>query len=1277
MHKLLVANRGEIALRIIRTANSQGIKTVAIYTSSDALSPHVALADEALFLAPPTDGGPESQAYLAGPSIIALCKRNQVTMLHPGYGFLSENAVFAQAVLDAGIIWLGPTPSVIKTMGLKHLAREVAVEAGVVCVPGSAGLVTDERGGGGMGMVICNDENALTNAFSKVTKRAEALFNFSGVFLERYFPSARHIEIQIFGNGMGDIVCMGERECSIQRRHQKIIEETPSPFLATRPQLRAAMCEAATRLAASVKYGSAGTVEFLVDNDTGDFFFLEMNTRIQVEHPVTEAVYPQLDLVGMMIQQGITGIAKDSLEMRQSTYDSLLVKGGATGICHAIEARIYAENPAAEFRPCPGVLQHVNLPTNEQHEWLRVDTWVSTGTEITPFFDPLLAKVVVSGESRSHAISRLQAILQESRIQGPTNNIEYLSAILADKTFQRGQATTTFLNTFNYTPCAMTVISAAVDLTVQDFPGREIRQGIPRSGPMDSLAFRAANGLVDNVPETEGLEMIILPGTQATFQFHVSAVVAVTGKEVSVTIAGQEFHMWCSFIVPGGAKLSLSAKFEDPGGLRTYLAIRGGFPLIPRFLGSKSTSMGFGGYQGRPLTRGDELGLSKTCGPRQTDADRAVPTRLIPAYPSHFVIYVLAGPHDDEQSGGISWSRPNGGAGGSHPSNILDNGYALGSVNVNGNTPVILTNEGPDMGGYVCLCTVASAELWKLGQLSAGCTLEFRRTSWAHAVELQFRNERWLDRMRIQYEGDIADLQPQFEDQPQDPKLFVSVTLPFVLRQAGVSGILVEFGGMTLDFTLRARVHAFETILKERKVHGLQAFCPCIRSTMCHFDFSVISQSDIISAILDAINAIPTSVEEMVFPGRRVIFPIVLDDQWSREALARYMSSTRDKAVYLPSNIDYLAKNNGFETSEEVLAALVASDWLCFGVGFYLACPFLVPIDPRCRLVAQKMNPSRTYTPRGAVGIAGVVAAIYPIVSPGGYMLYGRTLPAWQQWGKGSNFAPDRPWLLQPFDQVRFEPVSEERYLQLENEFNAGRYQFRIEDTTFSMVEYSAFCVSVAEETAVFQAKQKHGVQQQERLEERLLEEWERTKSTVVESASNEEVEGSTEITSPLFGSVWKICCQPRDIITSADTIVVILEAMKTEIPIKAGESNVGKTVKGLNKGIREGASVGPGDPLIVSWNLSTQGKPGMENRNIYLSPLFDNTSFIDAFAQSFTSFAISLDPNAEVDPTTITSDWRSWDHAKTEMVFNLTEFNTSAVDPQHTSSTLVKRSRF
>ncbi|KAJ7635528.1 allophanate hydrolase subunit 2-domain-containing protein [Mycena polygramma] len=1234
MHKLLVANRGEIALRIIRTAKAEGLATVAIYTSSDALSPHVPLADEAVFLAVQSETESEAQVYLSGTRIIAVCKERAATMLHPGYGFLAEDAAFAQAVLEAGIIWLGLTPGVIRTMGLKHLARDVAMEAGVVCVPGSTGLVADavagariaarigypvmlkaSAGGGGMGMVVCNDEQALTDGFASVTQRAEALFHNSGVFLERYFPSARHIEIQIFGNGQGDIVCMGERECSIQRRHQKIIEETPSPFLVTRPG-KARMCEAATRLGSFVKYGSAGTVEFLVDNETGDFFFLEMNTRIQVEHPITEAVYPGLDLVKMMVQQGLAmskglaGLEANSIEMRQGTYDSMLEKGLAAGSGYAMEVRIYAENPAAEFRPCPGVLQYVNIPS-AKYEWLRVETWISTGTTITPYFDPLLAKLVVLGLSRAAVVSRLQAALEETHIQGPTNNIEYLKTILDSQTFQTGDTTTRFLNSLEYYPCSMTVLSAAVDMTVQDFPGRETRLGIPRSGPMDSMAFRAANILVENSPGMEGLELIILPGTSATFRFNVSAVVAVTGKDVHVKIDNHETRIWSSIIVPAAAKLSLSAKHGNSPGLRTYLAVRGGFPLIPEYLGSKSTSVGLGGFQGRALIAGDEIGLARGCQPTEDDSTspRSVPSQVIPTYPSHLVVHVLAGPHDDEAfvtSAGISrfyatrwrispssnrlgirlespdkivWARENGGAGGSHPSNILDNGYALGTINVNGDTPVILTNEAPDMGGYLCFCTVASAELWKVGQLSAGCTVEFRRISWDDAMALHNRNRTWLEHIQNQDGPDKthSQLNSVLADHPQDPKLMVDPATEFspavVLRQAGDSAILIEYGEMKLDFALRVRVHALETILKQRHIPGLQAFSPCIRSTMCHFDPFIVSQSDVLAAIMDALKAISKSIDEMTFPGRRLTFPLVLDDHWSREAIARYMSSIRNKAVYLPSNVDYLARNNGFDSSEAVLAKLVASDWLVFGVGFYLACPFLVPIDPRCRLVAQKMNPSRTYTPRGAVGIAGVVAAIYPIVSPGGYMMYGRTFPAWQQWGKGVDFTPDRPWLLQPFDQVRFEPVTEAQLLEIETEFDAGRYAFKVEETTFSMAEYSAFTASIAET-----------VEEQEIKENELLAEWEAEKQTQGggSDSSEQAVEGVAQITSPVYGTVWKICCRPGDIITSGDMTVVILEAMKTEIPIKAGDGNVDRTVIGFGQGIREGASVNPGDVLVV-----------------------------------------------------------------------------------------------
>ncbi|KAJ7641859.1 allophanate hydrolase subunit 2-domain-containing protein [Roridomyces roridus] len=1272
-HKLLVANRGEIALRILRTAKAEGLSTVAIYTPSDALSPHVTFADEAVALQPDSDSSEsEATAYLSIPRIISICRSHNVTLLHPGYGFLSENAGFARAVRDAGVVWLGPKAQVMEVMGRKHVARRVAREAGVVCVPGSGadsaaqldfdsegsttGLVEDERaasevaerigypvmikasaGGGGMGMAICEHEGDLGELFGRVKRRAQALFNDGSVFLERYFPAARHIEIQVFGNGAGDAVCLGERECSIQRRHQKIIEETPSPYLDSRPELRARMYDAAVRLAQHVRYGSAGTVEFLVDDERGEFFFLEMNTRIQVspfvwfagipdlqlyvEHAITEAVHPGLDLVKLMIQQGLAeaeglpGLAATSIEMQQSTYDALLQEGRQSGAGWSMEARVYAENPAVEFRPCPGVLQYVRMPSEP---WLRVDTWISTGTKITSFFDSLLAKIVVTAPTRLEAISRLVSVLGDTQIQGPTNNVEYLKNILDHEVFRSGEATTTFLNTLEYHPRAMTVLAASVEMTVQDFPGRDTRLGIPRSGPMDNIAFRAANILVDNPVETEGLEIIVLPGAPSAFRFHVPTVVAVTGKHVSGRVGGQDVGMWRAFEISAGGELLIEtdAKEARAGGWRTYLAVRGGFPGIPRYLGSKSTSMGLGGYQGRSLIVGDELVLAKECGSTDGMKMKTISPSLIPSYPSHFIIHVLAGPQDDEEfvtpagisqfyatrwrvspssnrlgirlesSEKIEWARTNGGTGGSHPSNILDNGYAIGSVNMNGDTPVLFTQESPDMGGYLCMSTVVTADMWKVGQLYPGCTLEFRRVSWDDAMILLETNTEWLQAFRDQDNSRSSEFQRTLEEvTPSHSKLFITARNPtMVVRQAGDSAVLIEYGDMRVDFHVRARIHALETELKDFKVDGILAFCPCVRSTMFYYDPTIISQAAVLALILKADGMLPDSMNDMIFPGRRLTFPIVLDDQWSREALQRYMGSIRDKAVYLPSNVDYLARNNGFEDKEDVLGKLVVSDWLVFGVGFYLACPFLIPIDPRCRIVAQKMNPSRTYTPQGAVGIAGVVAAIYPIVSPGGYMLFGRTLPAWQEWGNGADFEPERPWLLRPFDQVKFEVVGEEEYLEIEKRFNAGQYRFKIEDTQLSMAEYSAFNASIADEIAQFEARQAESVAREEAREKVLLEEWEQRRKSDIKPAAFEEIhaEGSAVITSPLLGTVWKICLRPGDVIPSVDTTVMILEAMKTEIPVKAGEANVGRKVVRWGEGVREGGRVEGGDVLVV-----------------------------------------------------------------------------------------------
>lgn len=390
LHTVLIANRGEIAVRICRTAQRLGVRTIAVYSEADAASQHVRDASEAVLLR-----GSNATAYTDEEALLNIAKEKGAQAIIPGYGFLSENAPFARRVSEAGLVWVGPSPEAIEAFGVKHTARDLAAKADVPIVPGTKGLVKDEEdaatqaeqigfpvmlkatgGGGGMGLITCNNVGEVRKGFKMVQSRGQTLFKNPGVFIERYFPASHHIEVQVFGNGLGQAVHFGERECSIQRRHQKVIEECPSPFVERHPELRQKLGDAAVRLSESIRYGSAGTVEYLVDDKTGDFFFLEMNTRLQVEHGITELCY-DVDLVEMMLRQadaqlaGKGGIEGPKLKQMQSLQPS-----GA-----AIEARVYAENPLRDYAPSPGLLQKVawkDVPGS------RVDTWVLTGLRITP-----------------------------------------------------------------------------------------------------------------------------------------------------------------------------------------------------------------------------------------------------------------------------------------------------------------------------------------------------------------------------------------------------------------------------------------------------------------------------------------------------------------------------------------------------------------------------------------------------------------------------------------------------------------------------------------------------------------------------------------------------------------------------------------------------------------------------------------------------------------------------------------------------------------------------
>ena len=435
--RLLVANRGEIARRIMRSARDMGIGTVAIYADGDAQAPFVKEADIAIAL----NGETATDTYLDVAKVLAACKRAGADAVHPGYGFLSENTAFAQAIIDSGVTWVGPGPSVIAQMGDKLSAKALMQKAGVPTLPArelNAGddftasakeigypvLVKASAGGGGRGMRIVKDEAGLADAIAGARREAGASFGDDTLFLERWLTASRHVEIQILGDNHGNLVHCFERECSIQRRHQKVIEEAPSP--AVTPEIRARMGDAAVTAAKALGYSSAGTVEFLLDGE--DFWFLEVNTRLQVEHPVTEEI-TGLDLVREQLR-----IAEG--EPLGYEQDALQITG------HAIEARLYAENPSRNFLPSPGTVVYWQPSTTGN---ARFDAGVESGSEVSARFDPMIAKVIVHAPTRREAAGRLARVLETTRVQGLTTNRDFLVATLRTPEFLAGDTTTDFI----------------------------------------------------------------------------------------------------------------------------------------------------------------------------------------------------------------------------------------------------------------------------------------------------------------------------------------------------------------------------------------------------------------------------------------------------------------------------------------------------------------------------------------------------------------------------------------------------------------------------------------------------------------------------------------------------------------------------------------------------------------------------------------------------------------------------------------------------------------
>jgi acetyl-CoA carboxylase biotin carboxylase subunit len=442
--KVLVANRGEIAIRVIRACRELGIATVAVYSEADKDSLHVRMADEAQYIGPT----PSAQSYLSVPAIITAAQNAGADAIHPGYGFLSENPFFAEVCQNWGITFIGPNPNAIRAMGLKDTSKALMKKAGVPTIPGSDGLVeTAEEavavakeigypvlikataGGGGRGIRVAHNDEELRTNFEKAASEAGAAFGNAAVFVEKYIQTGRHIEVQVLGDKHGNVIHLGERECSLQRRKQKLLEEAPSPVLT--PEKQEAIRQAGVLAAKAVDYDSAGTVEMIYDDETGEFYFLEMNTRVQVEHPVTEMI-TGIDIV----KEQIRIAAGHPLRF---TQEQIQFRG------HAIEFRINAENPEMKLMPSTGTVEELVLPGGP---WIRWDGMLYNGFKMQPFYDSLVGKLIVWGETRAEAIARGARALAEMRIEGIKTTIPVHQRILADEEFRQGKFSTQWLERF-------------------------------------------------------------------------------------------------------------------------------------------------------------------------------------------------------------------------------------------------------------------------------------------------------------------------------------------------------------------------------------------------------------------------------------------------------------------------------------------------------------------------------------------------------------------------------------------------------------------------------------------------------------------------------------------------------------------------------------------------------------------------------------------------------------------------------------------------------------
>jgi urea carboxylase len=1196
---LLIANRGEIACRIIRSAKALGLKTVAVFSDADRGAPHVKLADAAVHIGATAP----KESYLNAAKILQAAIDSGAGAIHPGYGFLSENAEFAKAVEAAGIIFVGPTPAQLEAFGSKDAARKAAAEAKMPMVSGTEVLPDADAavaaceamgypvilkatgGGGGIGMQVCRSAAEVASAFESITRVASASFGTGSIFAERFIENARHIEVQVFGDGNGNVLTLGDRDCSLQRRNQKVVEEAPAYGLSD--ELRAELHNTSRALCASINYRSAGTVEFVYDSTRKEASFLEVNTRLQVEHPVTESI-TGVDLVEWMLR---TAGGDNSFMEPHLATGAVPTKG------FAAEARVYAEDPRRNYQPSSGVLTNVQLPTT----LARVDAWIETGSEVSSSYDPMLAKVIVAGITRNQTWNQLHEALCETRVDGIETNLGLLRGISVRDDIRDMLHSTSTLSEVSDEEPRIEVLRPGLLTTVQDWPGRVgyWQIGVPPSGPMDDLSFRLANRIVGNSQSVPALECTV---SGPELRFSHATLISVAGAEAPVSVNGVPVAMWEPVLVPAGGVLDVGK--ISGSGLRTYIAFASGLD-VPKYLGSSSTfTLGqFGGHGGRALASTDVL---RVTGTETKRLPRTIHHDERPAFTKHWKLAVTEGPHpapefftreDMEQiysaqyevhfnssRTGVrlvgpkpTWARTDGGEAGLHPSNIHDNAYSIGAVDFTGDTPILLGPDGPSLGGFVCPITVVSGERWKLGQLAPGDTVEFVPIRAEVAPSLSaLDSTRFAPELILNNRGTEADsgILARIDGDPV-----------VTYRRSGDDNILVEYGPIVLDLALRARVHALYTKLVEAKLPGILDLTPGIRSLQVHFNPEKLARGQLLEVLQELETSLPES-SRLVVPSRKVRLPLSWDDPATREAIERYMAGVRDDAPWTPWNIEFIRRINGLENVAEVYDTVFNAEYLVLGLGdVYLGAPVATPLDPRHRLVTTKYNPARTWTAENSVGIGGAYLCIYGMEGPGGYQFVGRTTQVWSRYGSFDNqggFTTEgerKPWLLNFFDRISWYPVSAEELLDLRADIAAGRGKFDITDGTFSLAEHQQFLSENAVEIAAFQAQQQTAFAA-ERAAWEASGEFDRANRAEAAAPEPEPMaelpEGAILVDAPFVSTIWKVSVEAGQKVAVGDHLLA-LEAMKMETHLQSPASG---TIHLLRA--QPGHQVKAGETLVV-----------------------------------------------------------------------------------------------